>query len=201
MTTIEYKGYRIEGKQGEDGVYVTVTWKVPDVPEAEQLITGCRTLGLRPAPAAEKPAEARPKLAAVPPPPAEPKAEPKKANGAAKAKPAEEAQRESFAEGNVAVDRGEGARRTAPDEPAEKAPAAEAAPKAGKMKLTITQAMRAGTFRVAVEELAKQGFDSKATLLKVVPKIRDQVPAIKAVPEEQIEARIDMAVDILGLNG
>lgn len=187
--TIEYKGYQIEGgEKGNDGVIVTVRFRVADIPAAEQLITGCRSLGARskeqpaelrgvprtdddserrgnvhPEPKAEEP-KPRPKLAAVPTPPASaPEASAVKKDELAKEAPTQPAN------GN------------------------------GKKKLTVTKEMREGTFRVVCSELAKLGYNNKAALLDILPKLREHVPSVKAVPDEQLQARVEAAVDILGL--
>ena len=175
--------------KSDSGHTVSVVFDVGDLSEAETLLQGCKSLGVRGTVTQEttKPKETE-KLAD----------KPKKGKAAEPPPPADEDEDDDDEEDEGAP--------VAPEEDdeddEEPEPPKKEAPAASGGKVKVTKEMKTAKFRAVIDELSKQGFTTRETLLKVCKKLREQVPAIgNAGDDNQLAARIDTAVDYLGLDG
>ena len=177
----KYKGAVVAQQVGAPCL-VTVNFETDDMAAAEQLITGCRTLGMRAAEPAQKKAEPAP-----PPPKAK-----KPAPASVPEAPAEEEEEdENMPSGEDDEEEDEAEEEEAPPKPE---------PKTGAgLKITKVMQDPKTKFKGVIEELAKQGVSTKAKLTEICLKIRDKVPALKNVNVDEMDERVETAFDLLGL--
>jgi len=183
----KYKGAVVTSPVGSPCL-VQVSFETGDLADAEALITSCRALGMRaaePAPAKKEAAPEAPKKAAKPAPTPEPVEE--------------EDDEDEVGKGEKAEDEVEDKGEKAEDEVEEE----EAPPPKPEVKsgLKITKVMQdpKTKFKGVIEELSKQGVNTKAKLTEICLKIRDKVPALKNVNVDEMEERVETAFDLLGL--